>query len=343
MSLAGKNVYVGLSGGVDSAVAAALLQQAGAHVTAVFIKGWYPPGMPCTWAAERQDAMRVAAKLHLPFRTLDASVEYKQGVIDYLLAEYAAGKTPNPDVMCNREVKFGAFYRYAMSKGADYIATGHYARAALKGVGEKIVWPRHGSAVQGDPRTFSQMTLEAPLSKGVDSTKDQSYFLWAVPVEALEKTLFPLGELEKEEVRALAQRFGLPVAKKRDSQGVCFLGSVSVKDFLRAELGDNPAILHTLGERALGGYVVGKDVEHGTIEVAAVAPVTGVVRFGNANKLGDWSDPLTAQYRYHGPVVAGTVDEECFTPDVPLSEVLAAGQSLVFYRGEQCVGGGIIE
>src|SRR3989344_5514845 len=199
MDVAGKRVYVGLSGGVDSAVSAALLQRSGASVTGVFIKGWYPPGMPCTWAAERRDAMRVAVRLRIPFRTFDASVEYKKEVIDYLLAEYRAGRTPNPDVMCNREVKFGAFYRYAMSEGADAIAMGHY---------------RSGE-------------------------KDQSYFLWAVPKDVLNATIFPVGNLEKSEVRKLAKKFNIPVAEKKDSQGVCFLGSVSVKEFLEKELGTN--------------------------------------------------------------------------------------------------------
>src|SRR3989338_10785512 len=191
MDVKGKKIFVGLSGGVDSAVSAALLGRAGAQVTGVFIKGWYPPGMPCTWAMERRDAMRVAARLQIPFLTLDASAEYKRGVIDYLVAEYKAGRTPNPDVMCNREVKFGAFYRYALANGADAIATGHYR------AGEK----------------------------------DQNYFLWAVPKDILEATIFPVGYKEKDEVRTLAKRFHLPVAEKRDSQGICFLGSVSVEDF----------------------------------------------------------------------------------------------------------------
>src|SRR3989344_6303972 len=205
----GKSVFVALSGGFDSAVSAALLKEAGAQVTGVFIKGWYPPGMPCTWAAERRDAMRVAAHLHIPYLTLDASVEYKKSVIDYLIAEYRAGRTPNPDVMCNREVKFGAFYRFAKEHGADAIATGHYR------AGEK----------------------------------DQSYFLWAVPKDILNATLFPVGKMEKIEVRKLAKKFNLPVAKKKDSQGICFLGSVSVKEFLEQEFGsDNPALLYTIGQ-----------------------------------------------------------------------------------------------
>ena len=304
---------MGLSGGVDSAVSAALLKEAGARVTGVFIKGWYPPGMPCTWAAERRDAMRVAARLGIPFHTLDASVEYKKGVIDYLLAEYKAGRTPNPDVMCNREVKFGAFYRYAMAQGADSIATGHYAR-----------------------------TSDGALCRGVDAAKDQSYFLWAVPKEALQKTLFPLGEMRKAKVRALAKRFNIPVAEKPDSQGICFLGSVSVKDFLRKEFGDNPVILHTIGERLSGGYVTGKDVERGTVEIGAVHPTSGTIRLTHANRLADWSGPLTAQYRYHGPVVEGEVKDNMFISPELLSDTPAPGQSIVLYRGEACVGGGII-
>ena len=159
----GKRIFVGLSGGVDSAVSAALLQKAGANVTGVFIKGWYPPGMPCTWADDRRDAMRVAASLGIPFYTLDASAEYKKGVIDYLLSEYAAGRTPNPDVMCNREVKFGAFYAFAKEHNANFIATGHYARKS------------HSTDSNDSAKLFT----------GIDQSKDQSYFLWAIPTEAL--------------------------------------------------------------------------------------------------------------------------------------------------------------
>ena len=316
MDVAGKRVYVGLSGGVDSAVSAALLQRSGASVTGVFIKGWYPPGMPCTWAAERRDAMRVAVRLRIPFRTFDASVEYKKEVIDYLLAEYRAGRTPNPDVMCNREVKFGAFYRYAMEQGADSIAMGHY----------------------------------------LGGEKDQRYFLWAVPRDVWAKTLFPVGHMEKSAVRVLAKQFDLPVAKKPDSQGICFLGSVSVKEFLRSEIGDNPAILHTIGERVPGGYVVGKDVVTGEVEVAPTPRSTQEIRFTNENRLGSWEGPLTVQYRYHGPRVPGSIPNiGCPTSNVghpmsyifesnePLLETPAPGQSIVFYRGDELVGGGIID
>ncbi|HYE23172.1 MAG TPA: tRNA 2-thiouridine(34) synthase MnmA [Candidatus Paceibacterota bacterium] len=341
MNVKGKRVYAGLSGGVDSAVTAALLVKAGAEVTGVFIKGWYPPGMPCTWAADRRDAMRVAARLGIPFITLDASDEYKRGVIDYLLREYQAGRTPNPDVMCNREVKFGAFYTYAKESGADYIATGHYARSE-SGV----------------------------LLRGIDEDKDQSYFLWAVPQDAIAHTLLPVGGLKKDEVRNLARRFKLPVADKRDSQGICFLGNISVEDFLRSEFGSTEGIaideegkkvgmhkgatLHTLGERiALAGaapgpwYVVRKDMQENVLVVAKQLDkehVSRTIRLSETNWHTQMVDGVyEAQYRYHGPIVRGYLNakENTFTPEEG-TEPLAPGQSLVLYTKDRCHGGGIM-
>lgn len=306
MNVRGKKIFVGLSGGVDSAVSAALLKQAGALVTGVFIKGWYPPGMPCTWAAERRDAMRVAARLRIPFLTLDASAEYKKSVIDYLLSEYRAGRTPNPDVMCNKEVKFGAFYHFAKMRGADAIATGHY----------------------------------------LSGEKDQSYFLWAVPKDILAQAIFPVGNLEKGKVRALAKKFDLPVAEKRDSQGVCFLGSVSVKEFLEQEFGTgNPALLYTIGQRARGGYVIAKDVEGKEITVSATrAPAARTICFSDANwfREPDGGARVFAQYRYRGPRCAGRVEEGRFVSEEPLPEMPAPGQSIVFYRDGELIGGGSI-
>lgn len=315
LDVRGEKIFVGLSGGVDSAVSAALLKQQGAEVTGVFIKGWYPPGMPCTWAAERRDAMRVAAWLSIPFRTLDASAEYKKSVIDYMLSEYEEGRTPNPDVMCNREVKFGVYYRYAKAQGADAIATGHYR------AGEK----------------------------------DQSYFLWAVPKEILEATVFPVGHMQKEEVRMLAKQFDLPVADKKDSQGVCFLGSVSVKEFLEKELRtDNPALLYTIGQKVEGGYVVGKDVAKKEVMISKT-------RVGDVQEIfftdANWHVPIVqhqvsniiAQMRYRGPRSAGRVDGNRFVSDVPFPEQPVPGQSIVFYssrgeagHGNELVGGAII-
>lgn len=255
--------------------------------------------------------MRVAAHLHIPFRTLDAGAEYKKSVIDYLLAEYRAGRTPNPDVMCNREIKFGVFYRYAINAGANAIATGHY---------------RNGE-------------------------KNQTYFLWAVPKDVLAKTVFPVGQMEKREVRALAKKFGLPVAEKKDSQGICFLGSVSVKDFLRQELGSgNDALLYTLGERVprAGGpwYVLEKDVVNKKLVVGKeralrANPQKGI-SFHSANWFSEPTSATSAQYRYRGVRIAGHVEGDAFIPDAPLTEPIAAGQSLVFYRDAECVGGGII-
>lgn len=342
MELKGKKIFVGLSGGVDSAVSAALLKRAGAEVTGVFIKGWYPPGMPCTWAADRRDAMRVAARLHIPFHTLDASAEYKKGVIDYLLAEYHAGRTPNPDVMCNKEVKFGAFYRYAKGQGADAIATGHYE----------------------------------------SGEKDQRYFLWAVPKEALGATLFPVGHMAKSRVRELAKKFDLPVAEKRDSQGVCFLGSISVDEFLRSEFGEAPGraldedgqtagehagvLLYTLGERiALRDarepgpwFVLAKDVAKnelvvGKSRMTRASGARGEIRFTDANWFGEPATATEAQYRYRGPRVPGHIQTPgtsagrdagalTFHATGPLPEIPTPGQSIVFYRGDELVGGGIM-
>ena len=305
MDIKAKKIFVGLSGGVDSAVSAALLKNAGATVTGVFIKGWYPSDMPCAWAAERRDAMRVAARLHIPFLTLDAGAEYKKSVIDYLLAEYRAGRTPNPYVMGNREVKFGAFYRFARERGADAIATGHY---------------RSGE-------------------------KDQSYFLWAVPKDILETTIFPVGKMEKSEVRALARRFNLPVAEKKDSQGVCFLGSISVEEFLKRECGaENPALLYTIGQRVPRPegpwYVVGKNVEKGTIAVSKTRTTERrKISFTDANWFNEPSGSLIAQYRYRGPRIRGTVERNRFVSSEPLFEVYAPGQSIVFYKGGELVGG----
>lgn len=345
-ALRGKRVFVGLSGGVDSAVTAALLKEAGANVTAVFIKGWYPPGMPCSWAEDRRDAMRVAAHLHLPFITLDASEAYKKGVIDYLLREYKAGRTPNPDIMCNKEVKFGAFHAFSNEQGAEAIATGHYAQAL-----------RDGSNVR--------------LARGIDPDKDQSYFLWAMPKAALHDVYFPLGGMHKKDVRALAEKFDLPNARKRDSQGICFLGNVSVEDFLAQEFGTEPgtavdiegntigvhagALLSTLGQRvhleqAAPGpwYVIAKDIAANTLTVSKEKLVADRTSF-TLEDMNWLSEPVsqktyTAQYRYHGPRITGTLDSSCtsFTPNDTVTDPIASGQSLVLYDEEECIGGGII-
>ena len=250
-----KKVFVGLSGGVDSSVSAALLKDAGYEVTGVFIRVWTPDFFVCNWKDDRLDAMRVAAKLGIPFRELNLEKEYKKEVVDDMIREYKAGRTPNPDVACNRFIKFGGFYKWAMEQGADFVATGHYARIE-----------------------------KGRLLAGVDANKDQSYFLWQIKKEQLPHILFPVGGMEKPEVRKIAKRSGLITADKKDSQGLCFVGKVDMKEFLshyikpkKGEVIDESgavvgthdgAAFYTIGERMFGRYVVAKDMRENTLTVA---------------------------------------------------------------------------
>lgn len=214
-----KKVVVGLSGGVDSSVAAYLLKEQGYDVIGLFMKNWHDDSVTisdeCPWLEDSNDAMIVAEKLGIPFQTVDLSVEYKERIVDYMFREYEQGRTPNPDVLCNREIKFDVFLKIALSLGADYVATGHYCR---KGVMEK------------DGEEVFQ------LLSGKDSNKDQSYFLCQLSQEQLAKTLFPVGELLKPEVREIAAKQGLVTAEKKDSQGLCFIGKVRLPDFLQQKL-----------------------------------------------------------------------------------------------------------
>jgi len=348
-----------MSGGVDSSVSAALLERAGADVTGVFIKVWQPDWIECNWQEERRDAMRVAAHLNIPFITLDLEKEYKEGVIDYMIAEYKAGRTPNPDVMCNREVKFGAFWRFAKNNGANYIATGHYARIA------------NG------------------LLAGVDTNKDQSYFLWTLNQNDLPHVLFPVGGMTKPEVRKLAVRFKLPTAAKKDSQGLCFIGKVDIKDFLShyiqakkgnvlnengEVIGTHPgALFFTIGERHgfdvpkksphdQPYFVIEKDVEQNTLTVSnksenqRLPGAQKIVRIRNVNwttgavpefSPDDTNFQLQARSRYREPlqnirITAVNISETTLEFEKP-QDTLSPGQSLVIYRGDECLGGGVIE
>ena len=214
-----KRVVVGLSGGVDSSVTAYLLQQQGYDVIGLFMKNWHDDSVTiskeCPWLEDSYDAMLVAEKLGIPFQTVDLSTEYKQRIVDYMFAEYERGRTPNPDVLCNREIKFDVFLKIAIELGADFVATGHYCR---KGQVE----------IEG--------TTHYRLLAGVDNNKDQSYFLCQLNQAQLAKTLFPIGELTKPEVRKIAKEQGLVTAEKRDSQGLCFVGKVSLPEFLQQQL-----------------------------------------------------------------------------------------------------------
>jgi tRNA-uridine 2-sulfurtransferase len=364
-----KKVLVGMSGGVDSSASAALLKEQGYDVTGVFIKVWQADFLPCNWREERRDAMRAAAQLDIPFLTLDLEKEYKNDVIDYMIREYRAGRVPNPDVMCNKHVKFGAFLKYALSHGADYIATGHYARI------EKNTRAALKSNSQGLP------LYSFRLLAGADNEKDQSYFLWTLTEKLLAHALFPVGDMKKSDVRMLAKKYGLENADKRDSQGLCFMGKIDMVEFLQHYLkttsgdvldefgeiiGEHAgAILYTIGQRhgfttrknapdEMPYFVVGKDITKNTITVAHKFRdrIVGSTEVGLTD-LNDISGSmfsstkkLTARIRHRGelhPVkrissLKAGARVEFMRPVSSIS----AGQSLVLYQGNECLGGGII-
>ncbi len=355
---ANKKVFVGMSGGVDSSVSAALLKEAGFDVTGVFIKVWQPDFVECTWREDRLDAMRVCAKLKIPFFTLYLEKEYKRDVADYMINEYKVGRTPNPDVMCNKYVKFGAFFDFAIKQGADFVATGHYSRVRKTGEKSPVL-----------------------LLTGNDRNKDQSYFLWTLTQRELSKTLFPIGNIEKPEVRRIAKKLGLSTAEKKDSQGVCFLGKFDMKDFLAHYIKEkagkvlnvkgevigthNGAIFLTIGQRhgfeitkkttdSKPLFVITKDLKNNTITVSENSLQDKVeskeVEIGNVNWTGgvepDTKKKYSARIRYRQPLFSCKIkklgkDYSIFF-DGP-QKAISSGQSLVIYDGEVCLGGGIIK
>ena len=214
-----KRVVVGLSGGVDSSVAAYLLQKQGYEVIGLFMKNWHDDSVTisdeCPWLEDSNDALMVAEKLGIPFQTVDMSVPYKQRIVDYMFREYERGRTPNPDVLCNREIKFATFLEYALNLGADYVATGHYCRKDTIEVNGQNIYR---------------------LLAGKDQNKDQSYFLCQLSQAQLGRALFPIGDLQKSEVRTIAKELGLVTAEKKDSQGLCFVGKVRLPEFLQQQL-----------------------------------------------------------------------------------------------------------
>jgi tRNA-uridine 2-sulfurtransferase len=348
-----KTVFVGLSGGVDSSVAALRLKKQGYNVVGVFIKVWHPDFLVCNWEEERLSAMRVAAHLEIPFLTCDAESAYRDDVAHYFISEYLAGRTPNPDVMCNKYVKFGAFIEFAKKQGADFIATGHYAQN-------------------------NEIAGSSQLLRGVDNNKDQSYFLWTLTPEQLSYTLLPVGNSEKSVIRKEASEAKLPTATKKDSQGVCFLGHIDIKDFLShytelktgAVLNENDevigehdgALIYTVGQRhgftinAKGGdrgayYVVKKDIHKNTLTVSTNPPkletnqnltLTNHITRQEV-KTGDI---LLAQTRYRQtPFQVKVLDINNTKITLTVeggSDAAAKGQSCVLYRDSLCIGGGII-
>ncbi len=364
-----KKVFVGMSGGVDSSVSAALLKEAGYEVVGVFIKVWQADFLPCTWREERREAMRVAGHLGIPFLTLNLEKEYKQEVVDYMIREYSEGRIPNPDIMCNKYVKFGAFFDFARAHGADFIATGHYAQI-----------------VEEDNRKLTQTKREPTqtkvfkLLKSEDNEKDQTYFLWTLTERELAHTLFPIGHLKKSEVRVLAEKFGLPNADKKDSQGICFIGMVDMADFLqhylKTQKGDvldqegnvigthDGAMLYTIGQRRgftvhnkhtdeTPYFVITKNITANTITVAhhdsgEMQKGQSKIFLGHLN-LRPHQGKLTARMRHRGELLPVTleVNNDDNTQGIAQFETprtdFAPGQSLVFYDGDECVGGAIIE
>lgn len=339
-------VYVGMSGGVDSSLAAALLVEQGYSVTGVYMKNWSQdlPGMKCPWAEDLADAKRVAVQLGIDFKVFDFEREYKQHVVDYMIEEYQAGRTPNPDVICNQEVKFKLFLDAALADGADMIATGHYARTAA-----------------------------GKLLRAKDEAKDQTYFLYRVTSAALEKTLFPLGDFTKSEVREMAASRQLWTATKKESMGVCFVGAVGIREFLGQYVTTRPgdiiakssgkalgrhdgAIFYTLGQRHgldIGGglpyYVVDKDMTNNIVYVST--DLNDSAMWKSELKLTDihWisavaqksDSSLVARLRHRGQLLPCRLEGATLRLTHP-ERAATAGQSVVFYLDEVCLGGGVI-
>jgi tRNA-specific 2-thiouridylase len=347
-----KKVFVGLSGGVDSSVAAKRLIDAGYAVTGVFIKTWQPDFLVCNWEKERLDAMRVAAQLGIPFLTCDAEEAYRVGVGEYMIAEYTAGRTPNPDALCNQKVKFGAFLQFALEHGADFVATGHYAR------------------VEQTDGLFK-------LLRGLDTEKDQSYFLWTLTQEQLSRTLFPVGDTLKPVLRKEAEQAALITAQKHDSQGVCFLGAIDMPEFLSHYITPQAgsvldtqgntigthtgAHFYTIGQRhgftlteqgtrETPHYVIVKDIAANTITVASepITTATARITLSHTNWIqGVMPSTGQAQFRYRQTPFEIELSEECGEILVTILtqniELPSSGQSCVLYNGDACLGGGIIE
>ena len=337
-------VYVGMSGGVDSSLTAALLKEQGHDVTGVYMKNWTQdlPGLKCPWADDLADAKRVAVQLGIDFEVFDFENEYKHKVVDYMIAEYKAGRTPNPDIMCNQEVKFRLFLDAALEHGAEFIATGHYAKVE-----------------------------DGVLKMAIDTNKDQTYFLYRVTGEALQKTLFPLGGYTKPEVRKMAEERGLTTAAKPDSQGICFVGQIGIRDFLSeyvdqkaGEIIDKQsgkvvghhdgAIFYTLGQRHgldVGGglpyYVVGKDMDKNEVYVTRDLNDGELWKKEVQLTSVHWinGEPTDGNYQIRVRHRAALVNAKLTGDTLHLEEpqrAVAAGQSIVIYDGSVCVGGGIV-
>ena len=344
-----RKVFVAMSGGVDSSVAAALLKSKGFHVVGVFMKPWQPEEVnskqftSCLWKQDREDAMKVASVLGVKFLTWDFSKEYKKSVVDYMVGEYKFGRTPNPDVMCNKEIKFGLFFKKAVKEGANFIATGHYI--ALK-------------------------NRKVYIAK--DKNKDQSYFLWILNKQIISKCLFPLGDYTKPEVRKLAQKFNLLNHDKKDSQGVCFIGPLEMKNFLKTKinsktgkiihvdgriLGEHDGVYYyTIGQRHglninIGGgpyYVVSKDVKRNIIHVGTEnnlrSSETKIDKISWVSKKIKLPAKVFVRLRYRASLKKAVLGINGILKLKNFDRAVASGQSAVFYgKDGEMLGGGIIK
>ena len=347
---------MGMSGGVDSSVTAALLKQQGFNVIGVFMKNWSEDfgDYGCTWAQDSEDARKVASVLDIPFYVWNFEKEYYDKVVEYFLREYKAGKTPNPDVMCNTEIKFKVFLYKALQLGADFVATGHYAQIK-----------------------YQKTDNSYHLFKGVDPTKDQSYFLYTLAQKQLAKILFPIGHLLKSEVRRLAKKFKLPNAGKKDSQGICFIGKINVTQFLKAHLkakvgeivtGNGQVLgrhsglpFYTIGQRNalnLGGngpyYVVSKNFTSNRLVVTnnkqdeqLWKKKFTVTDLSWVNKTPKLPFKTGVTIRYHHPEYGAKIKQlknnKLEIVFDQAQRAITEGQATVFYDGEELLGGGIIE